>query len=301
LTPTFDPAILIYSVVLPANDTEAPAVTYETEDPKATVDLNEPESVPGTATITVTAENGDVKTYRITYSNAVPVGVWMETFETETMKGSYEAGDYQGTAALWEVFGVIRNDDNNDKKHGQMALRLRDPNTANPEDHHYIEMKGDKANGAGQISLYHGMYGTHTGGAYTLDVSNNGGQSWDAFTAEVEDVPAELTLISFSANVEGNIRIKITKQGGGSSSINLDDIKITDYKPNGINQPNSSVYLYTLNNNLFVKNTEKNARITIFDVAGKQIEKTNATEISLPAKGVYIVKVNAEVFKVVNK
>ncbi|MDR0682219.1 MAG: T9SS type A sorting domain-containing protein [Dysgonamonadaceae bacterium] len=301
LNPVFDPAVLVYSVVLPENDTEAPSITCEVEDSKATVALDEPEFVPGTATITVTAENGDVKTYKISYSNALPAGVWMETFETETTKNSYPAGDYQGTAALWEVFGLVRNDDDNDKKHGLAALRLRDPNTDNPEVHHYIAMKEDKANGAGQISLYHGMYSNHTGGAYTLEVSNNGGETWDAFTAEVEEVPSELTQIAFDANVSGNIRIKITKEGSGRSSINIDDILITDYRPDGFHTVNSPVYLYTQYNNLFVKNADVNAKITIFDLTGKQIESANATEFTLPAKGVYIVKVNSEIFKIINK
>jgi hypothetical protein len=301
LKPAFDPAVLVYSVVLPENDAEAPSITCEAEDSKATVALDEPESVPGTATITVTAENGDVKTYKVTYSNAVPAGVWMETFETETTKDSYVAGDYQGTAALWDVSGVVRNDDDNDKKHGLASLRLRDPNTANPETHHYIAMKEDKANGAGRISLYHGMYSAHTGGAYTLEVSNDGGKTWNAFSSEVEEVPAGLTQIAFNANVGGNIRIKITKQSGGTSSINIDDIMITDYEPDGVRTVNSSVYLYTQYNNLFVKNADANAKITIFDVAGKRIESAGATEFTLPAKGVYIVKVNSEVFKVINK
>ncbi|MDR0413165.1 MAG: hypothetical protein LBH61_05135 [Dysgonamonadaceae bacterium] len=300
LKPAFDPDVLAYSVVLPENETEVPVLTYEVEDAKATARVQNPEAIPGTARVIVTAENGDEKIYRVVYSLAVPAGVWMETFETETSKNSYAAGDYQGTAALWQIAGVVRNDDDNDKKHGLMALRLRDagiPDVAN----HFLEMREDKANGAGQISLYHGMYGTHTGGAYTLEVSNDGGATWDAFTAEVEEVPADLAPIRFTANVKGNIRIRITKQGSATgSSINIDDIQITDYLPDGMRSPVAAVRVSVLDGVLRVEKAEAGALTTVFDAAGNRIASTLATEIRLPAPGIYIVKVNADVFKVIN-
>jgi hypothetical protein len=301
MRPEFSPAVVSYFVVLPENDTAAPSVTYEVEDPTATAVLTEPESVPGSATIVVTAENGDKKTYTVNYSNAVPADVWMETFETENTKNSYAVGDYQGTAALWEVAGVVRNDDSNDKKNGLMSARLRDPNASNPDTHSYILMKEDKANGAGLITLSHGMYSNHTNGAYTLEVSNNGGATWNAYQAEVEEVPAELTSQNFVVNVEGNIRIKITKQSAGTSSINIDDIRITDYTPDGIGAVgNSSVLVHVVGNTLFVKNIESGAKISVYDITGKLIKNTNTHEITLPAKGIYIVRVNSEVFKVIN-
>ncbi len=164
-----------------------------------------------------------------------PSGPFLETFEgTAANKASYVLGDFVGEATTWTVFGVVSSADTNDKKNGTRSVRLRDPNSTNA-DPHYFMMKNDKANGAGIISLYHGMYGTHTGAAtWKLEVSNDGGVTWNAFSQDVTSVPAALTKISFTVNVSGNIRIKITKtnsQSAGSSSINIDDIEITDYIP----------------------------------------------------------------------
>ena len=297
----FDPGTTSYSIVLPEGTTTVPTVTYTLADSKAAAIKTDAAQIPGTTTIEVTAENGDKKNYFISFSTAIPAGTWIENFETETTKNSYAIGEYQGNATLWEVFGVVRNDDENDKKNGTMSARLRDPRSSNP-DPHYIMMKEDKANGAGVISLYHGMYGTHTGGAYTLDVSNNGGVSWDAYTAKIEEVPVEFTKMSFTVNVSGNIRIRITKTGEGTSSINIDDIIITDYNGTSIDETqDSQVYIYTNVNTLFIKNTPANTTIQIYDLTGSLLQTTTDTEITVPAKGIYVVKVGQEVLKAVVK
>jgi endonuclease G len=159
-------------------------------------------------------------------------GIFRETFESEAAdKKAYATADFVGTAATWEVAAVIIKDDSNDKKFGSRSARLRDPNNSNPTAH-YIKMKTNKPNGAGIISLYHGMYSNHTGGSYKLEVSNDDGVTWNAFTQDVSSVPAILTKVIFeNVNVAGNIRIRITKTSSGYSTINIDNIEITDYTP----------------------------------------------------------------------
>ncbi|MDL2223339.1 T9SS type A sorting domain-containing protein, partial [Bacteroidales bacterium OttesenSCG-928-M11] len=301
LEPAFDPAVLTYSVVLSADETEIPSVTYELEDETATAVLTEATTLPGKTTIVVTSESGLKKTYAVAFRNATPAGVWMETFETGLTKNSYAIGDFQGTACLWEVFGVINKDDN-DKVNGTQAVRLRDPNNANATPH-YLMMKEDKANGAGTITLYHGMYGTHENGAYTLEVSNDGGKTW-AKSFEVEEIPAALTETSFEVNMKGNIRIKITKATPqiATCTINIDDITISDYDGSNINDiDNNAIRVYASDDMVYVNNVEAGAQISIYDITGKLVVRTTDTTIPVSSKGIYIVKVNAKAYKIVNK
>ena len=309
LSPAFDPDVISYSVELPAGTTAVPTVGYTLEDAKAAAVKTDAAVIPGTTTVKVTAESGDVKTYSINFSIKGVAGTWIETFESEAAnKSTYTAAEFIGTAAKWNAAAVITNvvdAGNNDKKNGTRAARLRDPGSTSNPGNHYIEMAEDKANGAGTISLYHGMYGTHTNpAAWKLEVSTDGGATWTAFSKEVTEVPTTFTKISFTVNIAGNIRIKITKtnepQGStNSSSINIDDIEITNYPGTGIITENASALnVFAANGTLFVKNAGA-ATISVFDLTGRLIVETAAAEIPL-AKGIYIVKVGAEVFKVNN-
>lgn len=300
LTPAFDPETTSYSVVLPEDNTTIPAVTYKLADEAATAVVTNAEKLPGATTIVVTAESGDKKTYTIAFRNANPAGVWKETWETGVTKTGYAVADFQGTACLWEVAGVI-NADTNDKRNDSQSVRLRDPNASNA-DPHYILMKEDKVNGAGTITLYHGMYGTHEGGAYTLEVSNDGGATW-AYQADVEEVPTAWSEKTFTVNMEGNIRIKITKATAQvTSTINIDDITITDYTSVGIGEgaTTSNVYVYADQGVVYVKNVEKETLVNVYDVVGQLVKTTTDHEFSL-AKGLYIVRVNGRAFKVLSK
>ena len=70
----------------------------------------------------------------------------------------------------------------------------------------------------------------------------------------------------------------------------------------GINNPNPDMAnVFAENGVIYVKNLQGTAKISVFDIAGRLITQTNATEIPVNAKGVYVVKVNAQAFKVVNK
>ena len=65
----FDPSKLEYGVVLPAGTTENPPVSAAAFDPNAEVDVSQATSLPGIATIEVTAEDGITKlTYEISFT-----------------------------------------------------------------------------------------------------------------------------------------------------------------------------------------------------------------------------------------
>ena len=161
---------------------------------------------------------------------------FFETFEGDApSKTGYAQAEFKGVSAAWDVVGVITDTDNQDKKNDMRSARLRDPNNNNPNSTHYIMMTHDKPYGVKSISLYHGMYSNHAGEAkWKLEISTNGGTTWDGFTYESDVVPSALTKVTIDdINIRGNIRIKISKvktTATAGSSINIDDIEITDYR-----------------------------------------------------------------------
>ncbi|MDL2241432.1 DUF5689 domain-containing protein [Bacteroidales bacterium OttesenSCG-928-L03] len=159
-------------------------------------------------------------------------GEFLETFELSANKTGYAAGEVDGKMCKWEAAAVITSTDTNDKKNGSYSVRFRDPNVSNT-DPSYVVMKQDKANGAGSISFYTGMYSNHTAEASVLvEVSNDGGSTWTAYSKTVPVTTTWTKVTLDDVNVSGNIRVKFTKvsEKVGSSSVNLDDVAITDYK-----------------------------------------------------------------------
>lgn len=64
----FDPAVITYTVEVPKGTSLAPTITGTSNDIKATVDVNNATVLPGSGTITVTAENGfSRKTYTVVF------------------------------------------------------------------------------------------------------------------------------------------------------------------------------------------------------------------------------------------
>ncbi len=317
LDPAFDPEVISYSVVLPAGTTTVPTESYTLEDTKATASVTRATTIPGTTSILVKAENGEENTYKINFSAEVPSGTWIETFEGVTPnKASYAVANFVGTAATWEIAGIVTDvvdASNTDKKNGARSARLRDPNSSSAASH-YVMMQTDKPNGAGVISLYHGMYGSHTGAAtWILEVSNDGGVTWNAYSQQVNEVPAEFTKISFTANITGNVRVKITKNNptsAGTSTINIDDIQITDYDGSSAEYSKSlTTDVYVSDGILYLNNLPEGVLAYVYDMTGRLVisEKMNNTTVLIPMKqsGIYLIKLvstgSSQTFKVLVK
>ncbi|MDP4152626.1 MAG: hypothetical protein Q8865_04170 [Bacillota bacterium] len=70
LSPAFDPATTNYTVILPAGTSIPPAIDALLEDSTATMSIVQAKSVNDSATVVVTAQNKDVKTYTVTFKVA---------------------------------------------------------------------------------------------------------------------------------------------------------------------------------------------------------------------------------------
>ncbi len=64
----FSPDVTTYNVVLPAGTTTAPAVTAVLADTRATMIITQAVAIPGFATVVVTAEAANQRTYQINFS-----------------------------------------------------------------------------------------------------------------------------------------------------------------------------------------------------------------------------------------
>lgn len=233
---------------------------------------------------------------------------WIETFEGSSEdKIVSEVGNFVGIASVWEINGLVRCDSRH-IKNGERAVLLKRSEDDNSS-RQYMKMIQDKPNGAGIISVFHGTYTENTNGSWRLEVSNNGGETWDAFVQEIQEVPTQRgEYITFNVNIPGNIRIKITNitDFTGMSAItddtpiNIDDIMITDYNLNvdmeiSMKDP---VKVFSDGQTLYVENLENEGHIYIYDLNGKllgsyKIDNDNM-QVPLCRKGIFLIKITKQ-------
>jgi hypothetical protein len=151
-------------------------------------------------------------------------GEFVEDFETGT-KGSYPAGDVTCTEGSWRLDNFLLGGLVNDQKNGLKA----------PRGYGSLYMNFDKTNGAGVVTLFHGMYVTDSnnvsGVSWTLSVSRDGGSSCSAYVSPAQAPSAVWRQASLAdINVAGSVRIRIDVAGGSSTNrVNFDDIAISDF------------------------------------------------------------------------
>lgn len=150
---------------------------------------------------------------------------FIETFEPGT-KAAYTNGNATCNMGLWNFNDALIGTAAQDKKNGAKSARIQ----ANGS----ITMLFDKANGAGVITVRHAVYGTDAASTWRVEVSNNYGASFDAYISPtITTSNTTLQTQTFTANVSGDIRIRIVKLSG-TLRLNIDDIEIENYIPANI-------------------------------------------------------------------
>lgn len=89
----FSPDVTTYNVVLPAGTTTAPAVTAVLADTRATMTITQAVAVPGFATVVVTAEAANQRTYQINFSTD-------PTLVSKTLEQSFRIFPNPATSSL---------------------------------------------------------------------------------------------------------------------------------------------------------------------------------------------------------
>ena len=151
--------------------------------------------------------------------------VFCEDFETGSKTG-YAAGEVDATEGRWLFDNALIGTDANDQRHGGAAARIRSGGGE-------LTMLFDKTNGVGEVSLFHGLYGSDSGVGvnWTLAVSRDAGATWNAFVSDAQTTAAAWRETVFgNVNVAGDVRLKLTVSGGSDAKrINVDDLAMSDY------------------------------------------------------------------------
>lgn len=148
---------------------------------------------------------------------------WTEDFETG-IKASYTAGNVTCSKGSWNLSEALIGNGSSDRKNGLQSVRLR---YTSPSTYGEITMNFDKTNGAGNVTIYHALYGADVSGSWKLQMSADGGNTWYDVGDTVNTTSTTLTAQNFSVNQSGNVRFKIIQLSG--NRINIDDIIITNY------------------------------------------------------------------------
>ena len=161
----------------------------------------------------------------ISFAQKAPL---FENFEASAWNGSnYNLRTITDELGTWTLSGIGKPD-NNDRRHGERSIRLRGESS----DKCHIRMDFDKAKGIGVASFYYASYAAHKDGVIVLYYSTDGGATWTSagsVTAPAWD--GEMKKASFTLNVPGNVRVKISREENlkNSTSVNIDDLNLTDF------------------------------------------------------------------------
>jgi hypothetical protein len=150
----------------------------------------------------------------------------IETFEP-SIKPTYATAVVQGNLGLWTFNdALIGTTPGEDQFNGTRSARIINGGS--------IEMAFEKPNGLSEITLQHASFGADGNSTWQLEVSNNGGSSFDAFVSPIftSSTNASLTQVTLPTTITGNIKIRIQKLTGGSNRINIDDISFVSLLPN---------------------------------------------------------------------
>ena len=163
---------------------------------------------------------------------SVPAGlgsIYTADFE-DSSKGSYAAGTTTNNGVVWTFNDAVVGTGATDRKNGSRSARLRTNETV--ASCGTIAMNSDTNMGLSSVTLQYAIFGGDGSSTGRVDYSTNGGSSW---TSAGTFAALSTNLAQFTAtnlNVTGNVRIRVAKvNGGGTSRLNIDDIKLYPYNP----------------------------------------------------------------------
>ncbi|MDE6081482.1 MAG: hypothetical protein K2F70_04375, partial [Muribaculaceae bacterium] len=217
----------------------------------------------GVYTAELEAEAGDYTSDQVEIKGIVanPTGDFLEDFEA-SVKGNYNDDDYEGTMCNWYFVnaGVYKGDAAYEGAGAVRFGKVKSPC--------YIEMRGDKANGAGTVTFYAEKWSANEATpTVTVDYSTDGGSTWVTGPA-IEITATTYEPYSAVINQSGNIRIRINRTEG--ARFMLDAVSITPYKQSGVE--NIEDYhtwdAYCAEGQLIIENSGAANHATVYGVDG---------------------------------
>lgn len=143
----------------------------------------------------------------------------------DASKQSYSNNVVSLNSGDWAFDEALLGITSSDKRRDQRSARIRGLGS--------LSMLFD-VEGAGRISLEHANFGNDTDGEFVVEASINEGASWYPLGPEVSCGPAFQTT-EFPVTTRSRIRFRFRKTGldDDESRINIDNVKITPFVPNG--------------------------------------------------------------------
>ena len=157
-----------------------------------------------------------------------------ETLVSGTRSNTYNGNTLTFRTGQWNIRGVTTMD-GNDRRNGDFSVRLRGNDT--DAQNHFVEMQFDKPNGIGTVTFKYGSYGGNSGGRLRVQVSTDGGVTWEDYGDDTPPAPSwteggsVFQTHSVVVNTPSSGRIRIVKLPLAGSTLNIDDIGITDFFP----------------------------------------------------------------------
>ncbi|MFZ4399843.1 MAG: endonuclease [Bacteroidales bacterium] len=181
---------------------------------------------------------------------------WKEDFEIGS-KTAYATDTVTCSMGDWIFYDALIGTSTSDRKNGIKAARLRYAN---------LRMYFDKTGGVDTITIYHAKYGNDANAVWKLQISNDGGSSWNYVGNPVTSSDTILTPAVFSIKQPGSVRFNI-ETTSNTNRINIDDISITNYTGPLLSSPllSADTTSNTVDNNIdikFIDNAAWRANIT---------------------------------------
>ena len=144
---------------------------------------------------------------------------------------------YRGDASTWDIVGGTYGNSANDNKWDGASFRLRYTEGASGNKG-TLTMTTDKGNGLGWIRFWAGNYKDDSALSAAISVyySVDGGRQWVSVADQVavkrgsSNTNNGMSEYAFLVNVAGSVRIKIEKADNTSAGINIDNIRLSDYR-----------------------------------------------------------------------
>jgi len=140
-----------------------------------------------------------------------------ETFESGT-KTAYAAGDVLLGTGSWNFNDALIGTLSTDRKTGSKSARIQNTGT--------LTMNFNLSNGASQVSISHGIFGTDASSTWELWSSTNSGSTWTKVGNTVSTSSTSLSTATFTTGITGTVRFQLRKLGGGR--LNIDNISVSD-------------------------------------------------------------------------
>ena len=172
----------------------------------------------GSFPVMVTNTAGTSTAFPFVVSRPSTAGAF-ENFEAGT-KTTYTVATVTLASGPWTFSDALIGTTFADKFNGLKSARIRAG---------FIRMDFDKTSGAGTVIVNAALYGSDTGATFILEKSTNGGTTYTPVAGAPATLTATLTPYTFTVNVAGNVRFRITNTTTATTRVIIEDISIANF------------------------------------------------------------------------